>query len=525
MTANTAKVIAPRVRKQKAQEAFSIAAEDVLVGKDVLELVSSAMYVDPLTIYREYIQNAADSIDDARRTGLLAGREPGRVDIELDPGTRTVRLRDNGSGLPWPNFVSRLTALGMSAKRGMAARGFRGVGRLAGLGYAQELVFRSRAKGENFVSEMRWDCRELRTKLRAAHADSGLAELVSSIVSVAQIDGNDFPERFFEVELKGLVRLRSDKLMSPTAIAEYLGQVAPVGFSPEFRFGAEITGVARSCVELGEIEIHIAGLDAPVFRPHRDAIILDEKRLISFEGVEFIEVPAIDGGVAAVAWVLHHDYEGAIPSSLIKGLRLRSGNIQVGDHTLLEELYPEQRFNVWSVGEVHVVDRRIVPNGRRDHFEQNAHLHNLINHLTPTARAIARRCRTNSVRRKWLRQFEIHNEAIREKLDIVRQGVLSKKERNAVALSTKQVLLQMEKIAGMDLLIEDDPDQLRAIVERLREEVGAVIQETTPEKSPLSHLPSDRQAMYQHLFALIYECSQNRTAAKALVDRILLKIS
>lgn len=38
---------------------ISLPAE-IVVGKDILELVSSAMYVDPLTIYREYIQNAAD---------------------------------------------------------------------------------------------------------------------------------------------------------------------------------------------------------------------------------------------------------------------------------------------------------------------------------------------------------------------------------------------------------------------------------------------------------------------------------
>ena len=301
--------------------------------------------------------------------------------------------------------------------------------------------------------------------------------------------------------------------------------MAPVGFSPEFRFGAEITAVLRSHVELGELEVHIAGLDTPVCRPYRDVIKVDDKRSISFESVEFIEVPAIDGGPAAVAWVLHHDYEGAVPSPFVKGLRLRSGNVQVGDHALLEGLFPEQRFNAWAVGEVHVLDRRIVPNGRRDHFEQNAHLHNLINHLAPVARAIARRCRTSSVRRKWLRQFEIHDEAIREKLDIIRQGMLGEKDRNAIALSAKQILLQMEKIAGMDLLIEDDPDQLRAKVEKLRVEVGIAIEETSPESSPLAHLPTERQAIYQHLFSLIYECSQNRTAAKALVDRILLRIS
>src|SRR3546814_19617948 len=33
----------------------------VVIGKDILELLSSAMYTDPLTIYREYVQNPADA--------------------------------------------------------------------------------------------------------------------------------------------------------------------------------------------------------------------------------------------------------------------------------------------------------------------------------------------------------------------------------------------------------------------------------------------------------------------------------
>ena len=45
--------------------------DEIVIGKDVLELVSSAMYVDPLTIYREYLQNAADAIDDAHAAGTL----------------------------------------------------------------------------------------------------------------------------------------------------------------------------------------------------------------------------------------------------------------------------------------------------------------------------------------------------------------------------------------------------------------------------------------------------------------------
>ena len=54
-----------------------------VVGKDILELLTSSMYVNPLAIYREYVQNAVDSIDDAVAAGELASFSDGRIDIVL----------------------------------------------------------------------------------------------------------------------------------------------------------------------------------------------------------------------------------------------------------------------------------------------------------------------------------------------------------------------------------------------------------------------------------------------------------
>lgn len=503
-----------------------VTVDNIVIGNDVLELVSSAMYVDPMTVYREYVQNAADAVEFARQQGALRDDEPGRVDIAIDPATRSVRIRDNGSGVAWPDFARKLTALGGSAKRGTPARGFRGVGRLAGLGYVQELVFRSRVAGEALVSELRWDCRQLKAALRSAEADSSVADLIQSVVSLGRVQAGEYPTRFFEVELKGIVRLRSDRLMSPAVIAEYLGQVAPVPFAPEFTFGEKITAALQGLVNLGELEIRIDGIDDPVYRPHRDRFVLDEKQSIAFEGLEVTEIPGIDGEVAAVAWVLHHDYEGAIPTGmLVKGLRLRSGNVQVGDHALLEELYPEPRFNAWSVGEVHVIDRRIVPNGRRDHFEQNAHYHNLLNHLTPTARNIARRCRTSSIRRKWLREFELHREAAAESIGVIAQGSVGRSERQRLALSVEQAVLKMSKISGMDLFVSEGMEAAQAVIAELKIELGRVMNDEVEISSPLMRLPEPQRRTYEEFFELVYQCSANRVAAKALIDRILMRLT
>src|SRR5260370_17659870 len=80
----------------------------VTVGKDILELLSSSMYLEPLTIYREYIQNCADAIDDARRCGVLPARTRGRVDMSIDSVARPVRIRDNAAGIAQPLFVHTL---------------------------------------------------------------------------------------------------------------------------------------------------------------------------------------------------------------------------------------------------------------------------------------------------------------------------------------------------------------------------------------------------------------------------------
>src|SRR5580765_4691399 len=118
--------VAIAVGEEDGEGATSLAGS-IVVGKDILELLSTAMYVDPRTLYREYAQNAADGIDAAVAAGLLSPALRGRVDIQIDPGEREIRIRDNGIGVSSNDSSRILTALGSSSKRGTRARGFRGV--------------------------------------------------------------------------------------------------------------------------------------------------------------------------------------------------------------------------------------------------------------------------------------------------------------------------------------------------------------------------------------------------------------
>ncbi|KFL46321.1 hypothetical protein IL54_1737 [Sphingobium sp. ba1] len=506
-----------------ANKGSRIQASDIVIGKDILELISSAMYVDPMTIYREYVQNAADGIEAAREAGLISGDERGRVDIRVDPASRSITIRDNGAGIPAGQFEGRLTALGGSQKRGTKARGFRGVGRLAGLGYAQELIFRSRTAGQKTVSELRWDCRQLRTALRSVDFTGGVAELIAEITTGSLVDGTDAPARFFEVELRGIVRQRNDALMNIDAVAEYLSQVAPVPFHADFSFGEEIRqaiGDAQIC----ELDIRV-NEGKPLCRPFRNVMTAEGQPELTLRAIETIEIAGVDGGVAGVAWVAHHDYEGAVPNALhAKGLRIRAGNIQIGGHALLEELFSEQRFNSWAIGELHVLDRRVVPNGRRDDFELNIHMSNLINHMAPLARDVAKRCRTSSIRRKWLRDFEMHRTVASEKLAIAAQGALAVAERDSVAADVRGSLGRMERIAETPDLDAETVTALLEQMQSIRRGLDDLAVSDVVE-SPLARFEAPKREVFEQMFSLIYECSANRVAAKSLVDRILQKLS
>ncbi|BCH31850.1 hypothetical protein MesoLjLc_37800 [Mesorhizobium sp. L-8-10] len=496
-------------------------AHDIRVGKDLLELVSSAMYVEPLTAYREYLQNAADSIDDARRRGLLANDEPGRVEITLDQGSRIVRIRDNGVAIPRAEVVDRLLALGGSSKRGTEARGFRGVGRLAALGYAQYLSFRSRAQGEDVVTEVTWDGRRLRAAL--ADSDSGdLAAVVAAVVDVRAVPARDEPSRFFEVEIGRIVRQRGDRLLAPDAVESYLAQVAPVPFASEFRHAAAIADALRAAGPLGELEVTIDG-GAPITRPHRDVVNLGASATEIGE-LTLIELPGMHGGLAGLGWFAHHDYKGAIPASaLVKGVRVRVGNIQVGDHTILEQIFPESRFNSWAVGEVHIFDRRIVPNGRRDQFETNAHYANLVNQLSPIGRDVARRCRTSSMLRSKLRAFELARKDAAERLAIIEQGATSDRARAAEIGRVGQAIGRMRKAMDADAIDEGLHDEMSATVALVEAELARVGGSATID--PLDMIAEDKREAYRQMFNLIYECSANRVAAKSLVDRIIQRLA
>lgn len=380
--------------------------ESIVVGKDILDLLAGSMYLDPLNIYREYVQNAADAIDEARDKGLGFSKLPD-VEITFNQLDRVVKIRDQGVGISANEFVQRLTAIGSSQKRGKKLRGFRGVGRLSALGYCQELIFRCRAEGDEKVSELRWDGRILREKMRDQDFEGGLAEIVQAATSTNLLSGDEYPDRFFEVEMRKIARVRNDILLNEDIVRSYLSQVAPVPFSTEFKFRQEIQSYLEAHGIRPPIHIEISDGKGQVFHRARNNIFLRDAVYTQVNSIELVEYRGTDSEICAIGWIGDHAYAGSIPKRHgLGGIRLRAGNIQIGDELILAEIFPEARFAGWAIGDIHVISPKILPNGRRDEFEPSAHYSHFQTELAIQAKNITQLIRERSAQRNRLRTVQ-----------------------------------------------------------------------------------------------------------------------
>jgi molecular chaperone HtpG len=424
-----------------------LAAPDLIaVGKDIIELVTSGMYVSPMTVYREYVQNAGDSIDAALGRRLLSDGE-GQIEFQFDHAARSVVIRDNGVGITIRDAFKTMLAIGGSPKRGTKARGFRGVGRLSGLAYCKELEFRTKAEGDQSVAVISWDCKALRSRLLDGAYSGDLKSLISESVTLWLEPADATEEHFFQVTMRDVSRHRHDLLLNEQAIERYLAQVAPVAFSPEFEFGPSIQAHLDKHGVNPPVRLIIAG--KPIYRPFKNEYVFSNgSPPVRINSVEFFELADVDGEVGAVGWLGHHDYTRSIPQNLdIRGLRARSGNVQIGEDDLFQDTFREERFNGWAIGEVSILDRRVIPNGRRDNFELNHHAYNLIAQLQPITLAISNRCRTESVARNIVTIARNTCDTTRTRLEL---GNLSGAEISSLRAAIQRAQAKLAKIKATE---------------------------------------------------------------------------
>lgn len=375
----------------------------IVIGKYALESLTSGMYADPFVIYREYIQNAVDSIDGAFRSGLLIpGQE--QVLISMFPLEGRIEITDNGLGIAADEAEYALTGIGNSKKDPSSTRGFRGIGRLSALCYCQKLTFETSYFGEKSAVRVIIDAAKLTALMttNGSNQDTPATEVMNQVCTF-ELYEIGLSDHFFKVIMDGIDE--NNELLKPIAVKEYIEQVAPVPFNPHtFTWGKEIVCRVKQIgyhIPQYRIQVSCAGKYSDIWKPYQDRFLVDKSKNLydTVQDIKIHKVLSTENKVMAIVWIADTNCMGSIIDHSIKGLRIRKGNILIGDGQTLNTVFKDARFNGWTIGEVYALDPELLPNARRDNFEKTPSHFLFFERMSELARGITTKIRAASLMR------------------------------------------------------------------------------------------------------------------------------
>ena len=337
-------------------------------GKRLIQILMFSMYNDQRIIYREYIQNAYDSISRAVQEGILSEMKDGVVDINIDRNAQRITIRDNGIGIKSSEVAGKLLNIADSWKDGVGTAGQYGIGRLAGAGYCRVLKFKTSAVGEKEASILTFDV-DFANQIINDATDTSSATEVIDLITKMEYEPEEESEHYFEVTLEGVYKEYKD-LLSLEAITDYLRQVAPIDYSMEFKNilvasalqNHENSNYKDLWMTIKNVAIHINGGEG--LRKRYSLIV--EGTGDEVDSLDFFKIDNNDGEILAWGWYAVTPFTTQIPiADKSRGMRLRKHNIQLGSSDLLNKYFPENRGNNYFYGEVFVIHHNLRPNSDR----------------------------------------------------------------------------------------------------------------------------------------------------------------
>jgi hypothetical protein len=501
------------------------------VGSYVLETLTTGMYTEPRDCIREYVQNGLDAIDTARQAKLLAPHEGEiRVIVSAEEGG-SITIRDNGASIPAERAWETLTSIGASRKNPRRQAGFRGIGRLAGIAYCNQLEFTCKAAGEDTATTIAYDCSAIKRALR----EGGL-ELEPVFRRSISIRKDPTPgkkrEHYTEVRLVGTTSA-PDELQDVSLLADYLKSVAPVDFLDGWDTASKIKRYAED-----------AGFAIPIIRLliGSDPESLDEVRknytnatVANKKASPIRKISFFAGDAQWWGWYGELPLYGAINDPNVAGIRIRVKNIQLDGAEIIARILQKHapsyaRFASWHLGEIYVEGDAAIPNARRDGFEDSAEWRVIEDQIAEALRPLVTDAYDASGKRSS-KDFKRVSEDTRREIQEIQTAISAKQEgptsfdRKALARKIRGALRRIENL-NIDTYTDAQQRNLREAALQLRELAAKASVSVTPAR-PKPEPDSDAvEIPYREFLDIVFEVLSplldTRTfnkVRKALIER------
>jgi len=353
----------------------------VKFGLRLLETLTSALYDNPIVLFREYVQNSVDAYDRALKENFDT-IENFSVDISIDKSKRSMTIFDNGYGIHEQDFNSKMTDIGVDKKSDLSSQiGFRGIGRLSAIPFCETLVFKNKPKGNQKVFLFIWNGKkfnEMLIKDSGIELDEAFDVITSS--SFERYEG-DINDHFFSVFIENYNE-EINELIIRKDFKQHLCLVLPLKYHPDFSYQDDIKENYLKIMndDLGKTAYNIKLDSEFLYKPYLNKNILEAG--IYFWNLKFPKTPDGIEEPFGLLWFTFNKKIVANPLDQPYGILVRSKNMLMGNNNSLVDAifhnkpddyiasYRELTQTIQGVyGEMLINSTRFNDNARRDWFK------------------------------------------------------------------------------------------------------------------------------------------------------------
>jgi hypothetical protein len=354
-----------------------------------VQILSEDLYPRKLEIVREYIQNASDALDDWIKISDLIPTDRSEPQIKVSIQGKSLLIFDNGIGMAEED-IPKLKRIAYSEKKVGEEAGYKGIGRLAGIAVADKLKITTTSYGDPKLHYFEFRAADMRRDI-SEKKRQGKNEPASPVI---QRHTRTWWKEIDPAEHCTLVELHNikdscDELLDPDVLTEYIGDIGPVDFAPDFEHGSLISDNLRIIVpDYSPKTVYLSRPDGKKVRVYKP--FTKEMKVAT---PEFIDIRDPDNAMEVLAYCWYtsnaEEFLGKMRATgkifsvagdkvedrrRFAGLVYKLFGFSIGDRYLPERtLWTTARARApWFTGEIHIVDKNVQPTTSRSDFIENA---------------------------------------------------------------------------------------------------------------------------------------------------------
>ncbi|MDR1962366.1 MAG: hypothetical protein LBQ50_01145 [Planctomycetaceae bacterium] len=323
------------------------------------------------------------------------------------------------------------------------------------------------------------------------------------------------------------VHCTKDELLDYPKVRQYIEEHAPIPFDKQkFYYGLELDAWLHK--EIPGYNTYRIFIGTPkeydlVLKRYSQTLPARKGKTDELENVERFDLCDSSQKIIARGWYgIRKDNIGQLASGTgVDSLRVRVGNILIGDSTLTDQCFSETRFNGYLVGEIHVITPALTPNARRDDFEDSDMKSDFFNAVRRLVEPLVKKCREDSDEKNSKKKLEAAGQVIIKVSKQLKKGFVGDATKKENLSHVRSELNEMERYqhkSGVPIKLKEEAEKKIEQLRDLESEIKAI------EPNLVSALPGfsqkEREAIQLVLNAVAELYDKTETAAE--LERLVI---